>query len=102
MLGPQQISFNYHLYASGVDENLVLMGPYGSGKTITLIMMVQKIMDSLRQQKRFGEIIIIIYEDEAVDLKNYYKNLCGSDNKFISVKVMNKSEAFAKYGAEFG
>lgn len=101
MLGPEQISLQYQRFnALQMDNNVCLVGPYGSGKTVGLMLHFDRIVKSMQKSKDKIQIIIIVWEDKAQDLKQYYKKVCIVHNQNISVKVFSRSEAFDHFGKD--
>ena len=74
MLGPEQTTFQYEKFKKNQLESLCLVGPYGSGKTIGLLILFDQVIASTMHSKDKILIIIVIWEEKAEDLKQHYKS----------------------------
>ena len=91
-LGPEQMTFQYQKFIKNQLESLCLVGPYGSGKSICLQILFDQVITSTMHSKDKSLIVIVIWEEKAEDLKQYYKNVCKALNSNVELKILFKYE----------
>ena len=96
MLGAEQMKIVYQRLKNDSLRSGILMGPYGSGKTLAILFLLQRVQliieDEESSEKK--QVIIIIWDDKAKDLLKYYQD----QNPAPDGKIYKKSEAFKHFG----
>ena len=115
MLSPEQICLQYEKFEDPELSNLCLIGPYGSGKTLGLLLLIRNALSMAKESDLKTQFLVIIWENEAKELKAFYKKEIvqhfrilfpeksdqdlsfESDMSTIKIEVLFKEEAFEKY-----
>ena len=102
MQGPEQIRLNY-TNLKKVERGCVVFGPYGSGKTDSLIYHFEKIYDSICEKKNEKFLIVfLIFDEKALDLKQFFSNIVGAkpNKENLEIEIQNKSQALTRFGID--
>ena len=115
MLSPEQICLQYEKFKDPELRNVCLLGPYGSGKTLGLLILIRNALTMAKETDAKAKILVIIWENEAKELKAFYKKEIvqyyrtlfpeesdrdlsfESDMNRIKIEILFKKEAFEKY-----
>ena len=90
----EQVSNMMYNNHSRIIMSGILMGPYGSGKTLAMLFLLQRVQSLIEETSERRQVIIIIWDDKARDLLKYYQD----QNPAPDGQIFNKSEAFKHFG----
>ena len=101
MLGKEQMKLNYS-NLQNIEKGCVVFGPYGSGKTDSLVFQYEKILDLINEEVGNYQIYILIWDEKAKDLKPFFSNIVDARPKKLNteVHVLKKSTAMSNHGLD--
>ena len=91
-LGPDQ----NNILMSGIEQNqgYALISPWGAGKSMLLESELRQVVETHMESEEPVNIYLVVYEQKATDLLQYYKNLVKHLKKteLIKIQVLNLKE----------